>query len=84
MVNAIPYLVVAAATLAACSTQKGADPQMQTQPAQTRAGDKIVPSPWQPPAEVDPPHKSPGDLVEPAPGKPASKPNDAPPPKTPS
>ena len=32
-----------------------------------KPGDKITPSPWQPPAEVDPPHKSPGDSVESAP-----------------
>lgn len=84
MINAIPYLMVAAATLSACSTKKGADSEMPTPTAQTRSGEKIVPSPWQPPAEVDPPHKSPGDRVEPVPGKPAPAPKDAPPPKTPS
>ena len=52
--------------------------------AQNRPGDKIVPSPWQPPAEVDPPHKSPGDSVEAEPGKPAPPPTDAPSTNTPS
>ena len=84
MVNAIPLIMAAAATLAACSTKQEAEAQMPNPTAQTRSGDKIVPSPWQPPAEVDPPHKSPGDRVEPEPGKPVAPPTDAPPPKTPS
>lgn len=84
MVNTIPFFMVAAATLAACSTKKEADAAMPGPSAQTRAGEKIVPSPWQPPAEVDPPHVNPGDRVAPEPGKPVPPPTDAPPPKTPS
>jgi hypothetical protein len=44
----------------------GASLNKQTQP--------ITPSPWQPPAEVDPPHQHPGDRVEPAAPAPKSPP----------
>lgn len=82
MVNAIPVLMATAATLAACSTKQDEAPKAATT-APARAGEKIVPSPWQPPAEVDPPHRNPGDRVEPDPGKNPPPPT-APPPKTPS
>lgn len=50
-------------------------PKPESLPVATpRPGDGITPSPWQPPAEVDPAHRDPGDRVEPAPPPPATKP----------
>jgi hypothetical protein len=44
-----------------------ASPARKSPQAPVKPGDTITPSPWQPPAEVDPPHTSPGDSVEPVP-----------------
>jgi hypothetical protein len=42
-------------------------PPRANPPRPAKPGDKILPSPFQPPAEVDPPHKDPGDRVVPVP-----------------
>jgi hypothetical protein len=69
VVNSLSMLLAATAmALTACSAREAEPATKSPTSAEIHRGEKITPSPWQPPAEVDPAHKHPGDRVDP--GKP--------------